>query len=503
MHRIDQDVCPFCAQDIRSSPLIEHYRAYFSEAYATLRTDIANQIAAVEKNHGGDIPAAFERAVRVTIERREFWRAFTHVPEVMLDTAEIARAWKSARDGVLRELRAKQASPLESLMLSTKTRAAIAAYDKFVTALAELSDALQAINPQIAVVKEQAAVANVAALTNDLATLKAIEARYDPGVAPLCKAYLDEKAGKAATETLRDQARVALDNYRSTIFPAYEAAINTYLRKFNAGFSLRSVASINTRSGSSCTYNVVINNVRVPLTAAAQGAPAFRNTLSSGDRNALALAFFFSSLDRDAQLADKIVIIDDPMTSLDEHRSLTTIQEMRRLVPRVCQLIVLSHSKSFLCKLWDGADTTTRTAIKISRDGAGSTLSTWDVRQDSITEHDRRHAKVSAYFRAAAAADEREVASALRPILEQFIRVAYPEEFPPNALLGPFINTCQQRLGKANEIMSAANIDELRNLLDYANYFHHDTNPAWETEMINDKLLIHFCERTLRFTRRT
>jgi hypothetical protein len=44
---------------------------------------------------------------------------------------------------------------------------------------------------------------------------------------------------------------------------------------------------------------------------------------------------------------------------------------------------------------------------------------------------------------------------------------------------------------------------ELRNLLDYANRFHHDTNPAWETEIINDQLLIHFCERTLRFTRRS
>jgi wobble nucleotide-excising tRNase len=314
---------------------------------------------------------------------------------------------------------------------------------------------------------------------------------------------LDEKARKVATETLRDQARVALDNYRNTIFPAYETAINMYLRKFNAGFSLGSVTSMNTRSGSSCTYNVVINNVPVALTAGAGGGPAFRNTLSSGDRNALALAFFFASLDRDGQLAQKVVVIDDPMTSLDEHRSLTTIQEIRRLEPRVSQLIVLSHSKPFLCTLWQGADTTTRSAIKISRDGSGSTFSPWDVRQDSITEHDKRHAKMVAYLQSANAADEREVAAALRPILEQFMRVAYPEEFPPDALLGPFVNKCRQRVGRANEILSAANISELQDILDYANKFHHDTNPAWETEIINDQQLIHFCERTLRFTRRS
>jgi wobble nucleotide-excising tRNase len=431
MQRINDDVCPFCAQDLGTSPLIKHYRAYFSQAYTRLKTTITDQIAAVEKRHGGDMPAAFERAVRVAIEAREFWRPFTQVPGVALDTAAIARAWKAAREGVLEALRAKQAAPLEPTGLSKQTTDAIEAYGKCVEAVATVSDALQAVNPQISIVKEQAAAANIAILTSELAKLKAVQTRYDPAIEPLCQAYLDEKTRKAQTEALREQARTALDNYRTAVFPAYETAINTYLRKFNAGFSLGSVSSVNTRAGSSCTYNVVINNVPVAVTADADGVPAFRNTLSSGDRNALALAFFFASLDRDSQLAEKIVVIDDPMTSLDEYRSLTTIQEMRRLVPRVSQLIVLSHSKAFLCGLWQSADTTTRTAVKISRDGSGSTLSAWDVRQDSITEHDKRHAKVTAYLTTANAADEREVAAALRPILEQFMRIAYPEDFPP------------------------------------------------------------------------
>ncbi|MBR7513273.1 AAA family ATPase, partial [Mycobacterium tuberculosis] len=86
----------------------------------------------------------------------------------------------------------------------------------------------------------------------------------------------------------------------------------------------------------------------------------------AGDRNALALAFFFASLDQDPQLAQKVVVIDDPMTSLDEHRSLTTVQEIRRLVGRVAQVIVLSHSKPFLCGLWEGANPADRSAIRVS-----------------------------------------------------------------------------------------------------------------------------------------
>jgi wobble nucleotide-excising tRNase len=244
----------------------------------------------------------------------------------------------------------------------------------------------------------------------------------------------------------------------------------------------------------------LINNIPVELTA--EDGPSFRNTLSAGDRSTLALAFFFASLDQEPQLAQKIVVIDDPMTSLDEHRSLTTVQEMRRLESRVAQMIVLSHSKPFLCELWEGADTVTRSAMRIGRDGAGSTLDTWDVRQDCITEHDRHHELVVQYLRASNPATERAVAVALRNILEAFMRVAYPAAFPPGTMLGRFHTICQQRLGAPNQLLNAADTAELRDLLDFANQYHHNTNAAWETAAINDQALTHYAGRVLRFAQR-
>jgi wobble nucleotide-excising tRNase len=349
-------------------------------------------------------------------------------------------------------------------------------------------------------VKEQAAAASVAALTADLARVQAVKARHSPPLNAACDAYVAEKEAKSESERLRDAARTALDQYRTTIFPAYERWINDYLGWFNASFRLGAVGSVNTRAGSSASYNVVINNVAVALTA--NDGPSFRTTLSAGDRNTLALAFFFASLEQDPNLADKIVVIDDPMTSLDEHRSLATILELRALVGRVRQVILMSHSKPFLCQTWEGADTQTRSALRISRDGTGSTLAVWDVHQDCITEHDKRHALVSAYLQAANAANERAVAQALRPILEAYIRVAYPSIFPPGSLLGPFINVCRQRIGHANEVLNAADVTELERLVNYANRFHHDSNAAWQTVAINDQELLDYAQRTLRFTSR-
>lgn len=419
----------------------------------------------------------------------------------MVDTAQIARAWTKVRDLVLTVLRAKAAAPLETMALNPETLAALADYDTHRVAVAKLSDALLERNGPIAIVKEQASSANIGVLTTDLARLASVKARHEPAIATLCTVYMSEKIDKKATERQREKARNELDAYRQNIFPLYEAAINEYLERFNAGFRLRSVTSVNNRGGSSASYTVLVNSMAVALTS--DSGPCFRNTLSAGDRNTLALAFFFASLDQDAQLASKIIVLDDPMTSLDEHRSLTTIQEVHRLYGRVSQIIVLSHSKPFLCSIWEGAKKEmARSAVRITREGLGSTLAAWDVKQDCITEHDRRHKMVREYVETSHPEKERQVAAALRQILEAFMRVACPAMFPPGKLLGPFIIECEQHYGKPDEELSKTTITELRALLDYANRFHHDTNLAWETAAINDQELVGFSRRTLKFASR-
>ncbi len=494
--------CPFCAQDLSNSQLISHYQAYFGTGYSNLKRRVSETLEQLNRAHGELATGDLERAVRVAIERRQFWSRFAEVPEVVVNTAAITGNWRIARDRIAVLLKAKQGSPLDRIELSNEARASVAAYEIQRQLVQELNRELRAANASITVIKERAATAHASAIVEDLARLQAVRARHTPAIATLCDAYLAETRAKAVTERQREQARVALDYHRTNVFPGYETAINLYLQRFNAGFRLTRVTSTNTRTGPTCTYNVVINNRTVAVAGGAvvAGEPSFRNTLSAGDRNALALAFFFASLDQDPNLANKVVVIDDPISSLDEHRSLTTIQEIRRLVRSAGQVIVLSHSKTLLCGLWEGTDQTLRAALEVVRDGEGSTLGDWNVDQDSITEHDRRHALLRDYL-AQGVANRREVAEAIRPVLEAFLRVACPEYFRPGILVGQFCGLCEQRVGTAEEILARSVVQELRDLTEYANRFHHDTNAAWQTAVVNDGELTGFVRRTLTFAR--
>ena len=193
--------------------------------------------------------------------------------------------------------------------------------------------------------------------------------------------------------------------------------------------------------------------------------------------------------------------IDDPITSLDDHRSLTTVQQVRDIATRARQVIVLSHDKRFLCRVWENADRQARVALAVVRGANGSTIAGWNVNDDCLTEYDRQHERLRDY-ETANTGDSRQVAQDVRQILEGFLRRACPEHFLPGEVLGDFRRRIRNRQPPDPEVLPAAAVTELDAISEYANKFHHDTNPAWETEIINDTELQGWVRRTLAFVRK-
>jgi len=494
--------CPFCTQNTIGVELIDNYRAYFSAEYAQLKSDIAATLAAIEASHGAAVRERVSAALATLTERRQYWARFTDLPEINFDQAAAVATWAEAANQARQYVDAKSRAPLDPSKVPAQLTAAVERFEAVRGQVSRLNDLIIEMNRAIAIVKERAAAGSAPAIEADIRRLRMIKARHSEPTLTVCQAYLVEKAAKTQTEALRDQARTALDTYRTATFPAYETAINLYLQRLSADFRVGSVTSTTNRGGASCTYNVIVNQSPVAIGGAQQpGVPSFRNVLSAGDRNTLALAVFFAALERDPALATRIVVVDDPMTSLDEHRLLVTAQELRRTSRQAAQVIVLSHDKPFLFRVWDGADRTCRSALSIVRSAQGSTLQAWDVTADTITEHDRRHAAMKAYIDANVG-NARSVAESLRPILEAYLRTAYPDTFGPGALIGPFLERARTAIGSASDILSAADVTELQDLKEYANRFHHDTNAGAQSEAINEGELVAFARRVHAFTRR-
>lgn len=76
-----------------------------------------------------------------------------------------------------------------------------------------------------------------------------------------------------------------------------------------------------------------------------------RNCLSDGEKTALAFAYFLSKFEnevRKEKVKDSTVVIDDPISSLDDNRLYSTAHLIWRNFEKVKQLIILSHNFLFL-----------------------------------------------------------------------------------------------------------------------------------------------------------
>lgn len=494
--------CPFCGQDVAGLELVAHYRAYYSENYAHLKRDVADMIRKMSNIHANNVQVLFERAVADVKQKQQFWATFCDVPPIEIDTALIVEDWNTALYAIIDRLKAKQSAPLERIELCENDLEAISKFSAHCGRIDMMNETLKGYNQTIQKVKERSETANVEEILTTLKRLKAIKARYSDEIVALCADYLREQEAKVATELARSEARSRLEEYRANIFPALQERVNKYLERFNAGFSISSLkpANIGGGSGSTCTYNVVINDTPIAVRSEKnpEGQPSFRNSLSAGDRNTLALSLFFSSLDHNPNLANTIVVIDDPISSLDDHRSLTTVQAVRGLAERAKQVFVLSHNKRFLCSIWGGANRKETCSLEIAQNGDNSSIRAWDVSQDAITEHDQRHIILQRYAQSQCGI-KRDVAAAIRQHLEGFLRVACPGNFPPRKLLRQFIDDCYQNFGTSDEILNKSTTKELQDIVEYGNQFHHDTNAAWETTDINPTELLGFVQRTLTF----
>ncbi len=499
------DTCPFCTQDLSGSSVIAHYRRYFSNEYRSLRETVSQRSRDINAAHSNDVQVEFERTVTRVVDGQRFWSRFCDVDPFQIDAPTIVAAWTKARDKVVARLRAKVAAPLETLALGQDALDAIAQYMSLKRSCDATNLKIRQANRSIKAVKDETNVANREAIHTQIAKLKRVKERHSPTVAEACDTYTAEEVALAETEAVREKAKKELEEYRKSAFSAAEQGLNRYMDRFGVGFRISDLSPRDSRGGPTSGYDLELKGgfVQVRSEDTPSGEHSFGNTLSAGDRNALALAFFLDAIERNENIGDLIVVLDDPVSSLDDHRRSVTVEEIKALADKVQQVIVLSHSTRLLCDIWNNVtrlDRASASTIEIVRSGSGSSVAAWDIEDALREQHDKRH-QMFTEFVETGVGDPEAIAEALRDHIERFLRVAFPAEFPRKGQLGPFIDQCRQVVNSEHMILAQNKIDDLSHIVNYAKQFKHDAGDRQARAEINDLELLTYTKRVLAFTR--
>lgn len=507
---IEDKNCPFCGQSLADNDLLEAYQAYFDEAYQNFKKEIEDFSENIHQLLSENEILAVRGEIASNDELSEFWQdqVDTQYPELEFETV-IQQPWQNLRRSLMGTLEQKAAAPLEELGPDEALENAIEIYySRSQAAVDDYNQTLDRANELIESKKKETEAGDLTQARRELNSLKNRRTRHKPEVDKLCQEYEELCGEKEKLEKEKAQAKNDLDEYADEIIENYEPSLNKHLCRCGVGFRIIGLGR-DYRGGKPRTdYCIKIDGESVDLggTDTPMDEPSFKNTLSSGDKSALAFAFFIARLKQDPDLEEKIVVIDDPASSLDAQRRSYTCHQIVWLSKHCKQVIVLTHSARLARQVWDDAKgIPTPKTLWIRREGDYSIIDNMDIVEKTQGEYFKNYSEISEYLEEGPEDDRhmRSVANDLRLVLEHYLRVRFPKEFEANEWLGDFLGKLSQA-EKGDALYSfKPRQEELSEINNYASKYHHSQNPCADSEPINDGELRAWAKRTLDFIRRS
>jgi wobble nucleotide-excising tRNase len=307
------ETCRFCRQPLAPARRAA-LEAHFNDAFASFQKELGALL--------GRLTAARQSVAALRVpEAARFYDALA--PDVTLASEAVSAAVRetvAAIDALVARVETKRASPFapvppaEGVPATPSIREALAPLDALVEQHNETSAQFRASVDRACKRLEQAHVAEAYA---DFAALEG-------GVQAAEQALSVCRARAADLRTQIDAIERAVLEHRR---PAEELTeeLRTYLGRDELRFEVRGQGYALTRNGQPVSH------------------------LSEGERTSISFLYFLKTLeDKKLDLAESIVVIDDPVSSLDANALSSAFAFMKERTKRAGQLILFTHSFVFL-----------------------------------------------------------------------------------------------------------------------------------------------------------
>jgi wobble nucleotide-excising tRNase len=328
--------------------------------------------------------------------------------------------------------------------------------------------------------------------------LQATKRRYETTVVDLFVKIVAARLKSQQAATAKQTARDSLDSLMTATLTKYQTSINAILKNFGASFSIKGMSANFRGNAPRSDYGLLLRGKSISLEG---GPPSFSTALSEGDKRTLAFAFFLASTLEDPKLATRVVVVDDPMCSLDANRRHHTRTVLKKIHANAQQLIVLAHDPFFLRDLRDAlhkADPTVPVSQfqLVATQNNYTTFAALDIDKECESVYVRNH-RILTDYSAGNGGDAKTVADAIRPMLEGYLHRRFPGLLPKDAMFGPVVTLIRDSVQPSPLCYAKNLVDELNQINDYAGGFHHDANAGGGAGAVTATELKTYVDRAL------
>lgn len=496
------DACPFCGQNVEGVELIKLYRGIFDKAFIQYRTELENYSKKYTESEQRRLSEKIESDFKNNESMIQRWKEYVDVSKVM-EFQSVGLA--TLVSDILKEVRRLIELKLSGRDIRVEPQEIEQAighrFKTFKDILDKYNFEIENLNSVIVTFKENLSTANLADLKRRHLELLNVGSRYKAEVSALCEQLKTLSARKDALDTEKSISRKSLEAFTEGVFSKYQTTINHLLSDFGATFTVEDKKENFVGGKPSTSFKLCINGIKFDPEPSEtdESKPSFRNTLSEGEKSTLAFCYFLARLKDDKDIANKIVVFDDPLSSFDVFRREKTKQAVILLGNTSKQVIVLSHDKYFLRLIWDSAIEAKPKCFNLFRKGEGIAIAQYDIEKETRNQYLQDYHVLVDYFENGvpngSEAAMRAVARSIRPVIEYNLHMRFPNGFKEKEWLGDCIGKI--RIAKSEDpiVSLQSQIDLIGSINDYSKRFAHKENANSETEPINDTELRHFVKQ--------
>lgn len=487
--------CPYCGQSLDGVELIKAYRTFFNKAYDDLKSKTAMLEEGINRRTSDNVIEAFTAAVTTAKAQAVSWdeQIPNHGQEIQLDSDKALDLISNLRHLLLGLANDKVLKPTESAGTEAQKDEATRLWGELQNLMEQCNKQISNAGKAIDSYKQKLDAENIDKLKQEILTTQIAAKRRNPDIVKLFEDLDSAKKKSSAAEKRKRTEKAKLDKVMQDTLSKYERSINQLLTRFGASFSIHEMGTNHRGGGPRTEYGLLLRGRPITVDGS---SPSFATALSEGDRRTLAFAFFVASVLADQNLSQKIVVIDDPMCSLDLNRKQQTRRVLQEIHKQSEQLVVLAHDLYFLRDFRDDLikqDVSSVTVLQLTYAVDGYTdFAGIDLDRECASRYYRDHQLLSEFANGQVVSDKREVAKAIRPMLEGYLHRRFPGLLPKGVMFGAVVTLIQDAaldspLGYAQSI-----VPELNNINSYAGLFHHNTNPDTDSvEVVHGELLTY------------
>ena len=365
--------CPFCGSSLKKNDLISAYKSFFSRDYNTLKAEINTLSGLIDRAYGERIVVNQQKLLSENDASKQFWEDYIDVPpldETIFEEVDdqLGRTREKLNDLAER----KKQNPLDEIEMDVDLEFSSSLQDR----IDDYNTLVGVANERIDELKESQAKEDLDGEVAKLAALKASSIRFQPEVVELIDDWKAATKKKDQLAKQRKDLQKAIQKETTEVFTSRGELINELLKSFDTGFTLGEFDTNNRTKPPSVQIRVCFedaDSVRLDDKASKSERP-FEAALSSGERNILAFALFLTNLTKDPMIGEKVVVVDDPVTNLDDRRLERMAEVVASISKDAKQLLVLSHNDRFLDAVEKSSKEESQ-RLSLVRDGIATSLS--------------------------------------------------------------------------------------------------------------------------------